>query len=153
MTDERRERIGEIIVGIIEKQAFLLGEPVGRGELADDIGDGFKAAVNFSGHASGNLRLQASRATCQELAANVLGVDEEDIDDAAARDAIGEMLNVLCGNILTELAGADPIFDLSPPTVEAAGAGDWKAALSAPGALAFLMEDEPFVVALAVDGL
>lgn len=153
MTDERRERIGEIIVGIIEKQAFLLGEPAGRDELAGELDGGFKAAVNFSGHASGNLRLLASQATCQELAANVLGVDEEDIDDAAARDAIGEMLNVLCGNILTELAGEDPIFDLTPPTVEAAGADDWEAALNAPGALAFLMEDEPFVVSLSVEGL
>lgn len=153
MTDERRERIGEIIVGIIEKQAFLLGEPADRDELADEIDDGFKATVNFSGHASGSLRMLASRATCQELAANVLGVDEEDIDDAAARDAMGEMLNVLCGNILTELAGENPIFDLTPPAVEAAGAGDWEAALNAPGALAFLMEDEPFVVSLSVEGL
>ena len=52
------------------------------------------------------------------VSANMLGTDE-DSDDAseASIDALKEALNIFCGNLLTEMAGEEPVFDLGTPQV------------------------------------
>ncbi len=48
------------------------------------------------------------------LAANMLGQDEAP-SERLQRDARGEVANVICGNVLPMIAGADGAFDLDAP--------------------------------------
>jgi CheY-specific phosphatase CheX len=49
-----------------------------------------------------------------DLAANMLGT-EDDPTDEVVLDALGEVTNVICGNVLPSLSGANAVFDLSAP--------------------------------------
>ena len=48
------------------------------------------------------------------LAANMLGVDEAP-GSAEQADALGELANVLCGNLLPAIAGEQHVFILEAP--------------------------------------
>ena len=50
------------------------------------------------------------------LAANMLGEDEVSAQEHRD-DALGEIGNVICGNILPRIAGTREVFDLRPPYV------------------------------------
>ena len=47
----------------------------------------------------------------------MLGIMDNNTDaiDRTCVDALKETLNILCGNILTEMAGDEPQFNLGPP--------------------------------------
>ena len=47
------------------------------------------------------------------FAENMLGVSDADL--AMVRDALGEVANVVCGNLLPDLAGREAVFHLSAP--------------------------------------
>jgi CheY-specific phosphatase CheX len=72
--------------------------------------------IPFDGPFSGRLVVTVCGDVLGDLAANMLGEDE-----ASARehrdDALGEIGNVICGNILPRIAGARDVFDLRPPYI------------------------------------
>lgn len=72
--------------------------------------------VRFRGPASGALEMEISGDFLGELAANMLGMESEP-GESERRDALGEITNVICGNVLPHLAGPTAVFDLSPPEV------------------------------------
>jgi CheY-specific phosphatase CheX len=76
------------------------------------------ATMSFSGHSSGSLTLQMVSRILDMLAENMLGEPPggEDADEKR-QDALKEVLNMICGNFLTEWAGEDPVFELSPPSI------------------------------------
>ena len=81
---------------------------------------------------------------CPELAANVLGLDEDDEKvEEKARDALKELLNVSCGNILTELAGTEPVFDLSVPIVSDIGLDVWEDLKNNEDFVSLIVDDYP----------
>ncbi|HEY7878650.1 MAG TPA: chemotaxis protein CheX [Gemmatimonadaceae bacterium] len=70
--------------------------------------------VTFTGPRSGRLTLRVCDNIFRALAENMLGL--EGPDAAPWRwDALGEMANVICGNVLPRLLGPDSQFTLSPP--------------------------------------
>lgn len=72
--------------------------------------------VEFRGHARGRLVLRASSSILPEIAANMLGADASR-QAPLQRDALGELGNVICGNVLPAIAGAAAVFHLSAPVV------------------------------------
>ncbi len=75
------------------------------------------ASVGFTGHASGSVMLAAWEEMLPQLAANMLGLGEGDPEASAdqQQDALMELTNVICGNLLTEIWGPDAACTLSPP--------------------------------------
>ena len=71
--------------------------------------------VRFDGPFGGALTVRVSDDVALALAANMLGVDAVDGDDRLVRDALGEVANVICGNLLPELAGRAAVFHLRAP--------------------------------------
>jgi CheY-specific phosphatase CheX len=74
------------------------------------------ATMTFSGSHSGRISLKISGAVLPQLVQNMMG--ECDDSGAAARqsdDAMCESLNMICGNVLTEWYGEEPVFELHPP--------------------------------------
>lgn len=101
----------------LEKLAFLLSFP------ADEAGAGppastAAASVSFAGAFSGVLVMQMSDDALPELAANMLGLaDDEETTPDQQHDALKEALNVICGNLLPAIAGSQAVFNIDPPRI------------------------------------
>ncbi|MEO7998982.1 MAG: chemotaxis protein CheX [Gemmatimonadaceae bacterium] len=77
--------------------------------------------VSFDGPLSGRLVLRASADILPGIAENMLGADGE-YAAATQRDALGELANVMCGNLLPLIGGAKSVFVLSAPHEYVTGA-------------------------------
>jgi CheY-specific phosphatase CheX len=73
-------------------------------------------SVDFRGPLTGRLVVRVSQSIMPAIAANMLGA-EESRQLPLQRDALGEIGNVICGNVLPLIAGADKIFNLAAPVV------------------------------------
>ena len=81
-----------------------------QSEAAVDVA----VTVSFNGPLSGRLVLRASSEILPGIAENMLGADGE-YSPAVQRDALGELANVICGNLLPMMGGAEAVFVLSAP--------------------------------------
>jgi CheY-specific phosphatase CheX len=77
------------------------------------------AVVDFTGLMRGRLALRVSAEVLPAAAANMLG-EEAGQQTPLQRDAIGELANVICGNVLPLVGGARAVFQLTAPRVELA---------------------------------
>ena len=75
-----------------------------------------EASVSFHGPFNGKLVAIASGELLPAIAANMLG-DDQPPTERQQLDALGEIANVICGNVLPAIAGENPVFVLSPPEV------------------------------------
>jgi CheY-specific phosphatase CheX len=102
---------------IFEEAAFALADSPENGPE-----DGYSTepllsfAVEFSGPFSGILTITTSERLPIILAANMLGMDDSDPDASEKpADALGEILNMICGNFLPAIAGSGPEFQINAP--------------------------------------
>jgi CheY-specific phosphatase CheX len=70
--------------------------------------------VAFSGPFRGHLLIKVCGGLLPILAANMLGQAEAPPAEQQ-HDALGEVANVVCGNLLPRIAGAKAVFQLRPP--------------------------------------
>lgn len=97
--------------------AFVFADPL-PAESTPDIGgwEAIGVELTFAGAESGAVSVWAGRRFISRVAANMLGADE---GGERAReegvDALGELLNMIVGNLLTELYGTEPLFNLGLP--------------------------------------
>jgi len=101
---------------IFEEAAFAIVDPCE--DDSPQLSEPSKAAhVEFNGTFSGRLAILATERTAQIAAANMLGLEEDDPDvNGKAADALGEILNMICGNFLPAVAGSDAEFQIDAPT-------------------------------------
>ena len=69
--------------------------------------------VRFTGPATGHVIVRVGGGILGMLTSNMLG--EDDADAGMQRDALAEVANVVCGNVLPMVAGADAAFALEAP--------------------------------------
>ena len=79
-------------------------------------------SVAFRGPLSGRLILRVSSVILPDLTANMLG-SQVASDTSLQRDALGELANVICGNLLPQVAGSGTVFMLSAPHWQAENEG------------------------------
>jgi CheY-specific phosphatase CheX len=96
-----------------EGLAFMFATPEG-GEDTDGQTLDTAVTVEFDGCFGGRLILAVSGEVVPHIVSNMLGDDDESIE-APEIDALGELANVICGNVLTGIAGEAETFLLSPP--------------------------------------
>jgi CheY-specific phosphatase CheX len=115
LSDDRRETILSVIGSVLEDAAFIFTEaidPAAGSEPAAIEG----VTLSFSGERSGVFRLWAEEGFLKLLAANMLGIEENDADARERRaDALREIINIITGNVLTELFGTVAVFELGIP--------------------------------------
>src|SRR5205814_545845 len=102
-----------------EQLAFQLPLPPGAGARVDP--HQLVAAVEFRGPFDGRLEVGVSDRLLPAVAASMLGQDEPP-PAAEQQDALRELANVICGNLLPRLAGSEPVFLLDAPRIDAAPA-------------------------------
>jgi hypothetical protein len=93
-----------------EQLAFLLPDP----EPMEAVGDLMGMRVMFAGPTSGALVVRGDSVLLEALAMNMLGADEAPSEELQL-DALGEMANVICGNVLPEVEDPSAVFRLSAP--------------------------------------
>ena len=102
---------------MLEGLAFIFALPA---ESIDDIDTEslLAAKVSFTGPFDGTLIVMVSQQMLPELAANMLGMDmDNDVSMDEQYDALRELLNVICGNLLPQLAGSQEIFSIEVPEI------------------------------------
>jgi chemotaxis protein CheY-P-specific phosphatase CheC len=149
MSLEVMTQIEEVFCMVCEELAFMFGEPTSVDELPAELPGAVVATITFHGPMSGVLELAGPRELAFGLATNILGLDEVD-DEAQAMDAIGEALNVCCGQVLTAAFGDELAFDLTPPEVNADDAAGWSSLRGESGVSGFIVDDMPVLLRLTV---
>lgn len=97
-----------------EQLAFMFVTP----ELEEDHRDDSvqaAATVEFEGPLSGRLVISANGELLEPLASNMLGLDEA--SEMQQCDALGEVSNVVCGNIMPRIAQSSEAFRITSPNV------------------------------------
>ncbi len=152
MEANQNEILLEVFFDVIEKLAFMFGEPTQKEEIPSPESDCIMASIVYTGKTSGVIDLLVPEVMCAELAANILGMEQAD-QDAIARgtDSLKELLNVTCGNFLTTLAGDTPVFNVSAPTAKQVRTGEWSAFLENPDFFAAMIDEHPALLRISND--
>ncbi len=152
MNPEHNEMLIRVFTEVLEQLAFMFVEPPDSDETPAPS-DPVYTTMSFRGPCSGTVTLAVPREMAPVLAANVLGLNPEDeLGALAASDALKELLNVTCGNVLTAIAGDEPVFDLTVPEVEDCTAEAWAELAARPGTVHCLADDFPVLLNLEIRG-
>ncbi len=153
MDSDHGDILRRVFSEIAENMAFMfVEEPDDETPAEPENDDLVLAHMVFSGPFSGRLVIAVPAALCPEIAANVLGLDPDDeLVKAKPYDALKELLNVTCGNVLPAIAGEDPVFDLTPPEIKKLDRAAWRVLRDMPGTQQHLVEDEPVLLQMSVE--
>ena len=102
------------ICEVLSKYAMMFGE-FGDKKTVFNEKKYFQSHMVYRGMRSSGICINADKEFCRNLASNVLGIENDDIKDENAKDALNELLNVTCGQYLTRKFGETPVFDLAMP--------------------------------------
>ncbi len=152
MENERIQLLENVFCDVFENLAFMFGELVDKSDLMHNNMKHTLAQMRFDGDRTGEVILTVPDEMCPEIAANVLGIDPDDdqVYDLAG-DALKEMLNIICGQLLTALEGSDPVFDLTVPKIQNIKIEDWNELLKRDESLAFIVDDYPVILYVKMD--
>lgn len=115
MTKKLETMLHQVTLETFESLAFMLPVP---SEDVDEVptGESIIASVEFAGPFKGAIRLDVGQGILAPLAENMLGLDEEhELTAVEQFDALKELLNVVCGNLLPRIAGPEAVFDVHAP--------------------------------------
>ena len=119
MDEQLEKTLSNIAIETFEKLAFLFAFPAEEADPGQPDSM-VTASVSFAGSFSGLLIMKVSAESLPELAANMLGVDEdEETTSDQQHDALKETLNVICGNLLPEIAERQEVFNIGSPQIVA----------------------------------
>lgn len=77
-----------------------------------------QAVARFSGPVNGALLLSVPPDLAEPLARNMLGLDDQEpLPPEHAQDALAELLNVICGNLLPSITSPHDVYDIQRPEV------------------------------------
>lgn len=95
---------------------MMLGSTVTRAQDALGPDGDITAMVGLAGGLCGVLSIRCSLETARLLASKMLGINSAEAE-SAARDALGEIANVVAGSLKTAVPGLEDSCFLSTPTV------------------------------------
>ncbi|MCX5827443.1 MAG: chemotaxis protein CheX [Deltaproteobacteria bacterium] len=106
-----RQNLLKAVFEVFEKMYYIFLEPV-EGEAA---GKDFSAVeIGFSGDIAGSIIARFPQELSMMMAANALGMDDQEMSDQILADCRRECLNMLCGNFLQK-HNADKLFHMTLP--------------------------------------
>ncbi|MEI6564314.1 MAG: chemotaxis protein CheX [bacterium] len=117
MSTDDTNILGRVTIETLEQFAFLLGDPPDVNPPSAMPSTAWVVRLIFSGPRTGKLGMATTPCLARQMAANLFGIERDDVSDEQAVDALKELLNVTCGDYLHEIEGNTPIYDLSAPTI------------------------------------
>ncbi len=130
----------KVLSDVLERFAFMFVE--GREEIDGSVekGEYLYAAISFSGRTQGAVSLAAPEGLCREMAANVLGVSADEMEDTFGEDALKELLNIVCGELTVALFGNKEVYNLTIPQLYRIDSGKWREMLADHGIVRLSIE-------------
>jgi flagellar motor switch protein FliN len=114
--DQIRATVVDTLTETFDTMLSMQLTPVDAAEDPDLNDDRMVGAVNLAGEVVGTMSLQVSRPFSKKLTAAMLGMEpEEEIDEETVRDVVGELTNILTGNLKTEFLDAGLSCVISTP--------------------------------------
>lgn len=111
----------QVVGRVLEETAYLFTDEIEESAIPDITNweaEGVK--LHFTEHNGtrlGAVHLWVTKGFATLAASNMLGVEEDDpLASQKGMDALREILNVILGNLLTEVYGEEPVFDINLPT-------------------------------------
>ena len=154
---DKKRVIGEVFESVLQNLAFMFVESVEKETLQNmespqDIPEKFiKASMAFTGPKNGWVNLMVPEELAKELAANIIGKElDKNISQKHLQDALKEVLNVTCGNLLSAVVGHQPVFDAASPILTEHDQKSWNAFIEDPMSIPFMVEDWPAVLQFLV---
>lgn len=147
MNNEHMKTVLDVFASVLEQVAFMFADP--PEEAQPQLGDGgiVQVTMSFNGPFKGVMDLTVPRGMCEILAANVLGLEPDDeLVTRAPFDTLKELLNITCGNVLTTIAGDEPVFDLTIPEVQERTSDDWQPLAERPATVYCMADDFPVLL-------
>lgn len=138
--------VAEVIMDVLGTYAYLYGDMIAPAGLPVPPAT-ISVVMSFSGSFSGQLTMVMPERLAAAVAANALGVDDGVTPDMSG-DAAAELLNIVCGRLLTVLSGELPVFDMTTPAISVGDATDWLRICGCPRAVGFMVDGEPLVLGL-----
>ena len=122
MNNKLDDILFEVAEGTFESLGFMLLMPEEEAEEGGEGDTGITAKITFAGPFADTLFLTVSSGMLGSLMVNMLGLDEDDAGSPAQQeDALKELLNVVCGNVLPAVAGVEAVFDVQAGEILAEG--------------------------------
>ena len=121
MKEPIKEMLYRVAVEVLEKIAFVFSS---REEERDnlDAASALTVKVNFCGLFNGMVLMAVSVHILPEITGNMLGIeDSEETTVEQQQDAVKELINVICGNLLPAVAGKSMVFSVDTPEIVTAG--------------------------------
>jgi len=117
MNGEWKAALGRAVRDVFENLCFMLPAPT-NGSIPPDLGSSSRVvlAVDFTGAGRGTLHLTLPDSMVALVASSMLGEDDP-LELCEQYDAVCELANIVCGNVLPLIAGERAVFDLSSPRV------------------------------------
>jgi CheY-specific phosphatase CheX len=114
MKDLSKETIQDLVSHILETMAFVLVEPSDEAVRPEEL---HHARISFYGpEESTDILLSASEGFLLELASSMLGMEPEEIDPGVEGvQALSELANVVCGEVVLSLGGETDVFSQGIP--------------------------------------
>jgi CheY-specific phosphatase CheX len=117
MNDDWKRALSEALLEVFESLCFMLPRPARESLPPEPAGvSRVVLAVDFSGAGEGRLHLTLPDVMVASIASAMLGEDEPP-PLQEQYDAVCELANIVCGNVLPRIAGGRAVFDLSSPRV------------------------------------
>ena len=114
MQDQKTLTLTTVLSEVLANLAFMFTDD---GEFEPPVGQRWlETVISYEGSVSGSLRLACTATFTEKLAANLLGMDSgEETTEQESIDAVKEFMNVVCGQYVTTLCGAEEVFNLGIP--------------------------------------
>jgi len=108
----------ETYIETLENLAFVFSDKIDEDEAREMLtkDEYYLTSMEFTGGLEGNLKLATEKELGAIVAENMLGSMQDENGDLFI-DSLKEITNVICGKLVTEIAGTEPIVDLSIPEV------------------------------------
>jgi len=117
MNEEIKGTLYNVAEDVLEKLAFIFSFPEDERENMD-YNAAMGAKVSFTGPFTGTLIMAVSLEALPELAGNMLGLEDDDETTLEQQqDALKELINVVCGNLLPAISGKQSVFNVNPPEI------------------------------------
>lgn len=117
MEPEFETALAQVAEDVFASMAFIFPRDV-ETPAEDETASRVVAEVAFSGPLEGNLAISVSESMLPTLAANMLGLEEgASASREQHQDALKELLNVICGNLLPRITTPRDVFDVHEPRI------------------------------------
>ena len=153
VTDQQVETLATVLCDVLEASAFSFADPCEKDELPEARGEILQAEITFRDDVQeGTIRLAAPAELAVTFSAEMLALDPEEVTDALSADALKELLNVICGQLLTSVWGEEPLFQLTVPRISSIDEEAWHKFCERTEALTLVVDDIPLACELCLRG-